>query len=157
MNAKTKIEIDPLFADKWDAAYVVHHKKENRNYVMLRNSKTDKRTTMQYAKYLMCIKLGRPLYDNEQVDHIDGDKTNDSINNLQVLSKEAHERKSLCEKQKREEQARASRVPRHGTYWEHKKYGCNCAACVAAYKEYSCRKTAEHRKRLKDAGIKRTS
>ena len=157
MKAKTKIEIDPLFADKWDAAYVVHHKKENRRYVILRNSKTDKRTTIQYAKYLMCIKLGRLLNANEQVDHIDGDKMNDSIDNLQVLKREDHLKKTAAENTGRAEEARRKRVPRHGPYWEHKKYGCNCPECVAAYKEYSCRKTAEHRARLKAAGIKRTS
>lgn len=157
MKPKTKIEIDPLFTDKWDSAYVVYHKKENRRYVILRNSKTDKRTTMQHARYLMCVKLGRLLDANEQVDHIDGDKMNDSPDNLQVLTRDEHSRKTAIEISNRAKEARSKRVPRHGTFWEHKKYGCNCDACVAAYKEYSRNHTAKYRAKLKEQRLKRKS
>lgn len=43
----------------------------------------------------MSVKLGRFLTDNEEVDHIDEDKTNDSLSNLQVLSKKEHRQKSV--------------------------------------------------------------
>ncbi len=153
----TKIELDKLFSTQWDSAYLIHHAKEGRNYVVLRNSATDKRTTIQYAKYLMSIKLGRILRREEQVDHIDGDKTNDSIDNLQLLSEQAHRAKTAVEAADRAKLRRLSRTPKHGTYLEHKKYGCNCEACVAAYREYSRRKTNEYRERLRLAGLKRKS
>lgn len=45
-----------------------------------------KRSTVQYARYLLSVKYGRYLRDDETADHIDGDKTNDSLENLQVLT-----------------------------------------------------------------------
>ena len=44
------------------------------------------RTTMSYARYLMSLHMGRELTDNEEVDHIDDDCTNDVIENLQILT-----------------------------------------------------------------------
>lgn len=67
--------------------YKIHHKKENRNYAVLISVENPKqRTTISYARYLMSIKLGRFLEKWEQVDHIDNDKTNDTIENLQILT-----------------------------------------------------------------------
>jgi hypothetical protein len=48
------------------------------------------RTTQQYARFLMERDLGRKLTDDEEVDHIDRDHTNDDIFNLRVVSKEQH-------------------------------------------------------------------
>jgi len=45
-----------------------------------------KRTGKLYAKYLLEKKLNRKLNKEEEVDHIDGDKTNDDINNLRCLT-----------------------------------------------------------------------
>ena len=84
-----KLQIEPPFVGQWKHAYVVRNK-ENRNMVCLFNSNKD-RTTIALARYRMAVKLGRMLRDDEQVDHIDNDKTNDDINNLQILSAE-----SLC-------------------------------------------------------------
>src|ERR1700757_1349749 len=42
----------------------------------------------QLARILLEIKLNRRLDINETVDHIDGDITNDAIDNLQLLSRE---------------------------------------------------------------------
>ena len=59
---------------------------ENRKNVCLIHKITKQRTTTSYARYLMSVKEKRFLNQDEQVDHIDGDKTNDSIENLQILS-----------------------------------------------------------------------
>ena len=69
--------------------YIVHHKAEGRQYaclVPIDPSMGLKRTTLSYARYLMCVKEGRILNPEEQVDHIDNDKSNDDINNLQILT-----------------------------------------------------------------------
>ncbi len=50
------------------------------------------RKTLLYSRYLIEQKLGRSLKTEEQVDHIDGDKTNDSIENLQILDIKEHSR-----------------------------------------------------------------
>lgn len=44
------------------------------------------RRTQSYPRYLMEQHLGRPLLDSETVDHIDGDFTNDNLDNLQLLT-----------------------------------------------------------------------
>lgn len=70
--------------------YVVYgpylHKGMNRRMINL-VSKVD-RTTISYAKYLMSMKLGRWLSAEEEVDHIDDDTLNDSIDNLQILTRD---------------------------------------------------------------------
>jgi hypothetical protein len=72
--------------------YKVFHKKEKRFYVCLVGK--NKRMTMSFARYLMSCKLQRKLKKIEEVDHINENKEDDSINNLQILSKPAHRKKS---------------------------------------------------------------
>jgi len=40
---------------------------------------------INYSRYLMCIKVGRILEAYEHVHHKDEDKTNDSIDNLEII------------------------------------------------------------------------
>lgn len=120
-----KLQIEPPFAGQWKHAYVVRNK-ENRNMVCLFNSNKD-RTTIALARYRMAVKLGRMLREDEQVDHIDNDKTNDDINNLQILSAEENRAKY--------QESQLHDV--HGTSSMYHK-GCRCDLC----KEYmrKCRK-----------------
>lgn len=53
-----------------------------------------KSKTSQYARLLLEVKIGRRLKGDETVDHIDEDKTNDNLDNLQVLSRSENIRKS---------------------------------------------------------------
>lgn len=81
-----KIELEEPYKSKWKYGYLVTNK-ENRKTVILFNNKND-RTSTQYARYLMSVSVGRFLdKDLETVDHIDGDKTNDAIENLTILSR----------------------------------------------------------------------
>lgn len=82
--------------------YDVWHKKEGRWYVCLVPipGTALKRTTITKAKYLMSLKYGRILTKDEEVDHIDGDKLNDDISNLQVLTIKEHKEKSANELRK---------------------------------------------------------
>ena len=70
--------------------------KDGRKRVDLFNSNSD-RTTISYARYVMCVNLGYVLSKDYEVDHIDRDKNNDDISNLQVLSVEEHRRKNSKE------------------------------------------------------------
>jgi hypothetical protein len=65
----------------------VLHKEEQRRYVFLVHESNKSRTTTAYARYLMSVLLGRRLTASEQVDHIDNDKLNDVISNLQILTR----------------------------------------------------------------------
>ena len=88
-----RIQADFPFEDYW--LYKVWHEKEGRfqaNLILISNIK--KRTTVSYARYLMSIHLGRFLTKEEHVDHIDENRSNDSIDNLQILSKQENKLKS---------------------------------------------------------------
>lgn len=87
-----RIELDPPFKDKWRLAYLLVCP-DSRKRVFMYNDHSD-RFGMSYARYLMCVKLGRMLSDDEHVDHIDEDKTNDDIGNLQILTPEQNQLKN---------------------------------------------------------------
>lgn len=75
------------------------HKKENRRIVVLIPLFPSlKRTSMSYARFIMSVFLRRELKTNEEVDHKDGDKTNDNLDNLQILSGEANRKKSFIDR-----------------------------------------------------------
>lgn len=88
-----KLVLETPFKEKWKFGYLVTNS-DNRKHVILYNSKTD-RSTVSYARYLMSVKEGRMLDRKEQVDHINEDKTDDRIENLQILSCRDNIRKNL--------------------------------------------------------------
>ena len=88
----TKIQLEYPYNERWKSGYVVTNK-ENRRTLILVNSEQDRSST-QYARYLIAVKIGRFLSNEETVDHIDNDKTNDNIENLQILSIAENCRKS---------------------------------------------------------------
>ena len=90
-----RIKLEEPFASKWRRGYL-RTSKDKRKRVDLINSKSH-RTTISYARYLVCVSLGYELSSEFEVDHIDTDCTNDSINNLQVLTIEEHRRKTSSE------------------------------------------------------------
>lgn len=49
-----------------------------------------KDTTMNYARYLVCLKEKRILDRNEDVHHRDENKLNDSLNNLEIKDHSKH-------------------------------------------------------------------
>lgn len=65
--------------------YGPYTRKDGRQHVIL--YKGGVRKTVSYPKYLLEQKLGRPLLPNETCDHIDNDHTNNSPDNLQVLTR----------------------------------------------------------------------
>lgn len=68
--------------------YKVWHEKEGRWQAnLIRKSDTKDRTTISYARYVMSVHLKRFLDTNtEHVDHINNDRSDDSIENLQILT-----------------------------------------------------------------------
>ena len=109
-------KIDPPFADLYDTAYVYVNNEGRRLIKFLKDKKHIK--GMAYARYLLSVKLGRFLTDDEQADHIDNDKTNDALDNLQLLTRAQNTAKYLAT------------VPHlvHGTAAMYKK-GCRCSIC----------------------------
>jgi hypothetical protein len=63
---------------------------KGRSIVILYRDK--KRKTISYPKWIMEQHLNRFLEDDETVDHIDRDVTNNKLSNLQILSRAEHAR-----------------------------------------------------------------
>ena len=63
----------------------VFHKKTGRYFIFIYFPEGGKVYT-QYARYLLAVKLGRRLVDDETVDHLDGNKVNDYPDNLDIAS-----------------------------------------------------------------------
>ena len=78
----------------FDSAYYARpknfDKKTGRWYVKIICIETKVKKNITYAKYLMEMHLNRELSKDETVDHIDHIKTNDVIENLQILSRSSH-------------------------------------------------------------------
>lgn len=85
-------------ADKPYGAYFLYgptyNKSIDRYMVFLISRDKSHRTSMTYARYLMSTSLGRKLRQNEHVDHIDNNRLNDTICNLQILTQCENSRKS---------------------------------------------------------------
>ena len=80
-----KIDLEEPYKSLWKNGYLVINNQNRRNVCLVND---DSRTTVSYARYLMSVKLGYLVPDEYEVDHIDDDKTNDDINNLQLLTPE---------------------------------------------------------------------
>lgn len=80
------IQLQEPFASKWSRGYLVINNQNRRNVILFNNDAD--RTIISYARYLMGVKLGYFVPDHLEVDHRDDDKTNDDINNLQLLTGE---------------------------------------------------------------------
>lgn len=88
----TKIELEYPYNQDWKTGYL-NINAESRATLTLYNTPSDRSST-QYARYVLAVKLKRYLTSEEEVDHIDDDKTNDCITNLQLLSSKANRDKT---------------------------------------------------------------
>lgn len=79
-----------------------------------------------FARYLMSTKLGRYLEKDEEVDHINNNKIDDRISNLQVLTKSENIQK---------ERQRYLSTLKHGTYRMYRTGKCRCQLCIQAGKD----------------------
>lgn len=106
------------YSDLYTTGYLCKDKKSGRNMLILIGP--EGRLTTAYARYLVAVKLGRFLEADETVDHIDENPSNDTIDNLQILSLRDNIQK-----------APHRRVETHGTYAMYK-HGCRCDECLAS-------------------------
>jgi hypothetical protein len=80
-----KIEVSDYYKDKVKAAYVVTNPEPRRVCVMVYSDGT--KHSMSYAKYLYTSHYRCSIPEGEEIDHINGDKMDDRIENLQRISK----------------------------------------------------------------------
>lgn len=76
--------------------YGPYARKDGRQHVIHYDGVT--RRTQSYPRYLMEQHLGRELLPEEHVDHVDGDATNNALENLQLLTQTANNQKSIKER-----------------------------------------------------------
>lgn len=81
-----KIQVSEYYKNKVKAAYVVTNKEPRRVCVLV--YKDGSKHSMSYAKYLYTSYYCCDIPKGEQIDHINGDKMDDRIENLQKISKE---------------------------------------------------------------------
>jgi HNH endonuclease len=73
--------------------YGPYKRKDGRQHVI--HYIDGKRRTQSYPRFLMEKEIGRELLKEEHVDHINGDPTDDRIDNLQILSQLENNRKLI--------------------------------------------------------------
>lgn len=86
-----------MYASKYKAAYLTTNPEGRKTIALVEYG--GKRTSTAYARYLLACHLGRFLKREEHVDHIDNDKSNDEIGNLQLLSPEENRSKYWIKRQ----------------------------------------------------------
>ena len=86
-SAKTmKEEISEFYKEKgFDVVYIATNK-EPRRVATLRNNTTKKMISMSYAKYLYTSHYKVDINKRDEIDHINGNKMDDRIENLQIIS-----------------------------------------------------------------------
>ena len=86
-------QISEYYKEKrYDKVYIIINK-ENRKTALLRGCNCKKKLTLSYAKYLYTSHYQCDVPIGEEIDHINGDKTDDRIENLQKISKAYNIRK----------------------------------------------------------------
>lgn len=75
--------------------YGPYKRKDGRKHVIILND-DGTRFTQSYPRYLMEQYLNRKLLDDECVDHINEDFTDDRIENLQLLTREQNAAKNMA-------------------------------------------------------------
>lgn len=112
------------------SGYLVFNKKEGRRYVILfKDNLGHASTSVSYARFLLAGKIGRKLENDEQADHIDNDKTNDTLDNLQLLSKKENIQKYIAIRESKKKKDHGTRAMVRS--------GCKCEKCKAKRREYN--------------------
>ena len=79
-----KIELQYPYTEHYNAGYQVFS--QGRYNIILKEKGTNKLTTTSLARYNMSVHMQRYLERHEEVDHVNNDKVDNRIENLQILS-----------------------------------------------------------------------
>lgn len=110
-------------------------------YIWLYNTET--KTQILEHRYVMEQYLGRKLESNEIVHHKDHNKTNNSIDNLELLPNKEHSRKHQLEHGRKYVKLRCPQcetefdIPKNQSYLQkNNKYNCTCCSPTCRGKLY---------------------
>lgn len=116
-----RIDLNAPYANDYKAGYLINGTEKRKMILLV--SRDGRKHCTSFARYLMSTKLGRYLDKDEEVDHINNDKSDDRISNLQILTKRENIQK---------EKDRHLSTLEHGTYSMYHTGKCRCSLCVAA-------------------------
>lgn len=91
----TKFDLEYPYTTRWNVGYIVTNGENRKNVCLVGDNG---RSTTSYARYLVSVSQGRFLEDWEHVDHINHDKTDDRLENLQILTLAENNRKEAKRK-----------------------------------------------------------
>jgi hypothetical protein len=94
------IELEEPFKSLYRKGYL-RTESDGRRYLSLYNAPGDQRS-ISYARYLYSVKIGYEVPQGIEIDHSDGDKTNDDINNLIPMTEEMHRNKTYVMEREKE-------------------------------------------------------
>ena len=86
MDLQKLLELYPMYTQ----VYGPYTRKDGRKHLILYEPNSKARKTISFPKAIMEVNLGHKLAKDDTVDHIDRDKTNDIISNLQVIDRKSH-------------------------------------------------------------------
>lgn len=92
-----KLEVDEYYKNKGVVAIYLSINKEPRRVITMKYDNGE-RHSMSYAKYLYTSFYKCDISDNEEIDHINNDKLDDRIENLQKISRHLNKNKSKVRK-----------------------------------------------------------
>lgn len=108
------------------------------------------KSSMSNARWIMTQHLGRRLGDEEHIDHINEDPSDDSLSNLQILSPGDNSRKSQVGKTS---PLKGSELGfEHGTVYGFQKKRCTCESCSNAKREFNKNRNSKRRGSSKPRG-----
>ncbi len=119
-----RIELQTPYSADYTAGYVNKGSEWRRMLVLV--DLNGRLHCTAYARYLVSVREGRYLAADEEVDHINNDKKDDSLENLQILSKAENLRK---------QRILHAKTLKHGTYAKYKTGGCRCRLCIQAARD----------------------
>ena len=86
MDLQKLLELYPMYTQ----VYGPYIRKDGRKHLVLYEPFSKGKKTISFPKAIMEVYLGHKLVKDDTVDHIDRDKTNDAISNLQVINRKTH-------------------------------------------------------------------
>jgi len=78
--------------------YGPYERNDGRSHIIHFDEENNSRRTQSYPRFLMEQVMGRELTSSEHVDHINGDRTDNRLANLQIFSPQDNGRKSIIER-----------------------------------------------------------
>ena len=134
-------KVEYPYSTMYKRAYITTNDEGRKLVIFIKDGKAVHGTP--YARYLMAVKLGRFLTSDEQVDHIDNDRTNDVIENLQILTQEENIKKYNM-----------LNPPQHGSLRMYRN-GCRCDMCKKCKSDYMKKYYTDHPDKREQRNMRR--